>query len=131
VDKKDSRALRVLVVDDEPDTVLSLSLLLRVRGYVVQGAHGGDEALPFIRDFDPDAVILDINMHGMSGWQLSAEIRRLTGPHRPMLVAISGEFVKGAPDAIARKAAFHHYVTKPCEPEHLFALLAPLQHHHL
>ena len=51
------RALRVLVADDERDTVLTLSELLREEGHEVHGVYKGTDVMPAIREFDPDVVL--------------------------------------------------------------------------
>jgi len=60
--------LRVLVVDDDADTVNTLTEILRTEGYEVRGHCSAVEALKTIEDFDPDVVISDIAMPLMSGW---------------------------------------------------------------
>jgi CheY-like chemotaxis protein len=59
--------LRVLIADDEPDTVLTLTQLLRDEGHETRGVQRGADVLAALRDFDADAVLLDISMPGMSG----------------------------------------------------------------
>ena len=54
--------LRVLVVDDEPDAVITLLAVLRDEGYEAEGFAHPQEALRALRDFDPDVVISDMAM---------------------------------------------------------------------
>jgi len=61
------RQLRVLVVDDEPDTVASLVMLLRTEGYEARGLSDPRRALAEVEAFEPDVVVVDIFMPGMSG----------------------------------------------------------------
>jgi two-component system, OmpR family, response regulator len=117
------RQLRVLVVDDEPDTVTTLSAILRYDGYDVSGCHSGKEALGMLRDFDPDAVVTDIGMPGMTGWDLAVEIRKRCGAARPLLVAITGQYTKDADRMEAQKTGFNYYLAKPCDSQVLSALL--------
>jgi CheY-like chemotaxis protein len=118
-----ARPLRVIVIDDLPDMVLSLLALLRNEGFDVKGFSSGREALNQMQDFDPDVVISDIAMPSVNGWDVAREVRRAMGDARPVLIAISGQYTKGADKALAEAAGFNHYLTKPCDPEVLMSLL--------
>src|SRR5881394_1965981 len=89
------RALRVLVADDERDTVITLTALLREEGYEVRQAFNGRDAVAAILEFDPDVAILDIAMPGMTGWDVARTVRRNNGD-KPLLIAMSGQYTKGA-----------------------------------
>jgi CheY-like chemotaxis protein len=117
------RQLRVLVVDDEPDTVTTLSAILRYEGYDVWGCHSGKEALGMLKGFDPDAVLTDIGMPAMTGWDLAAEVRKRCGAARPLLVAVTGQYTKDADRIEAQKTGFNYYLAKPCDSQVLVALL--------
>jgi CheY-like chemotaxis protein len=117
------RSLRVLVVDDEPDSVLMLVLLLRHAGYDAQGGCSGDEALNVLTRFDPDVVICDVAMPVMTGWDVASEVRQRMGEKRPLLIAISGQYTRKAHKELGRFKGFHHYLTKPCDTNVLFAIL--------
>jgi DNA-binding response OmpR family regulator len=119
------RALRVLIADDEHDTVTTLSALLREEGYEVQQAYSGRDAVATIHTFDPDVAILDIAMPGMTGWDVARTVRK-NNAKRPLLIAISGAYTKGADKVLAQIAGFDYYLAKPCDPNVLMALLVPL-----
>jgi PleD family two-component response regulator len=57
---KAPRSLRILIADDERDTVLTLMMLLRDEGHEVRGVYSGRQVLGAIRGFDPDVLVLDI-----------------------------------------------------------------------
>ena len=115
-------ALRIVVADDDPDTVLSLRLLLEEDGHTVRGVESGHEALAAVRDFGADVVLLDIGMPGMTGLAVAHTLRERYGSARPLLVAITGR--AGASDrALARSMGFDHYVAKPYDPDEVLALL--------
>jgi DNA-binding response OmpR family regulator len=116
------RRLRVLVVDDEPDTVLSLLALLRAEGYEAKGANDGRAALRELATFDPDAVVMDIAMPHMSGWDVAREVRKVRGPKR-VLIAITGTFVSAPDEILSRTVGFNHYLLKPCDPGALLKIL--------
>lgn len=66
---------KILVVDDDPDTVVYLSSLLEDHGYLVEGASDADDALELLEHFAPDAMLLDVVMPGRSGMDLLVTIR--------------------------------------------------------
>ncbi len=118
-------SLRVAVIDDEPDAVLMLLTLLRSEGYNAKGFGSARAALRELRTFDPDVVISDVSMPFMNGWELAREIRQLMG-ERPVLIGISGQYMRGPDRVLAELAGYNFYLTKPCDPKELMALLAPL-----
>jgi CheY-like chemotaxis protein len=116
--------LRVLVVDDEPDTVITLLELLRDEGYDAAGFSHPMEALKGLRDYDPDVVISDIAMPVMSGWDFARKVRQKMGDIRPMLVAISGVYRKSADQMLASMAGYEHFLPKPCDPNAVLSIVA-------
>jgi CheY-like chemotaxis protein len=119
-----ARRLRIVVVDDEPDTVLTLLELLREEGYDVEGFGSGKAALEAIAKLDPDVVVSDIAMPAPNGWDVAKEVRRLRGHNPPpLMIAISGKYTKGADRVLAQIAGFNYYLTKPCDPQVLIALI--------
>ncbi len=123
---KAPRSFRVLVADDDRDTVITLTMLLRDEGYEVQGVHTGRNVIGAILDFSPDAVILDINLPDLSGWEVARRIRERRGP-QPLLIGISGEYKKGADKVLAHISGFDHYLVKPYDPQMIFAALDELR----
>jgi two-component system CheB/CheR fusion protein len=117
------RTLRVLVVDDERDSVDMLTLLLNDEGHEVRGLTRGKEVLDAVADFKPDAVLLDIAMPDASGYELAKEIRRRYGEVKPMLIAISGRYKQASDKMLGQIVGFDHYLTKPCDPGMLLSLL--------
>lgn len=120
------RKLRVLIVDDEKDVALTLSALLRDGGYETQSAHNATEALTALPEFDPDVVICDILMPGMSGWELARQVRKTAGHDRPKLIAISGRYTQSADRLLSESVGFTHFFAKPCDPNVLLKVLAEL-----
>src|SRR6185503_7775138 len=82
------RSLRVLVVDDEHDTVLMLSALLRSEGHETRGAGSAADVWRLIDAFDPDVVLLDIGLPDRSGYEVAQELRKRFGAQRPKLIAV-------------------------------------------
>ena len=115
--------LRILVLDDEPDTVTTLLTILRDEGYDAQGFSHPSEALRQLREFDPDVVISDIAMPVMSGWDFARKVRDRMGSVRPMLIAVSGIYHKGADKLLAAMAGYEFFLSKPCDPGVVIALV--------
>ena len=121
-----SRQLRVLIADDDRDAVLSLMLLMRDEGHEVRGAYSGTEVVQKVRDFGPDALLLDIGMPHRSGYEVACELRERYGSAKPLLIAITGW--KNATDKmLAQLAGFDHHLGKPYDPRALLVLLEPLK----
>jgi CheY-like chemotaxis protein len=116
--------LRVLAVEDERDTLMTLGILLRSEGYEVRLAHGGKEVLAAVREFRPHAVLLDIGMPERNGYDIAIELKRELREACPLLIAVTA-YGTAADKARALASGFDHHVTKPYEPEELFALLDP------
>jgi len=125
-DARVRRVARIMVVDDEPDTVLTLLDLLRGEGYEAEGFGSGNAALDKLADFDPDVIISDIAMPQMNGWDVAKAVRGKMGPKRPVLIAISGQYTKSADKVLAQLKGFNYYLVKPCDPQALLSLIAPL-----
>ena len=113
---------RVLVVDDNVDAAEGLALLLELEGHRVARANGGEDALAAARAFRPDAVVLDIGMPGMDGYEVARRLRAEAGMGKLTLVALTG-WGKLEDRGRAAEAGFDHHVTKPADHETLLALL--------
>lgn len=88
--------MKVVVVDDEPDVRLVLSLQLRINGHVVVGEAGdGDEAVQVCEATRPDAVVLDLLMPGTTGFDAIPRLQALDpAPTIVAYSAVAGEFVR-------------------------------------
>jgi two-component system CheB/CheR fusion protein len=115
---------RVLVVDDNVDMVQSMTALLGLGGFESRGCPFGTEAMHYVRDFDPDIVLLDIRMPGKSGWAVAEEIRKAKPGKRPVIVAISGEYARSNEPM---PGGFDHFLRKPIDAEALLGFLKELR----
>ncbi len=120
-------ALRVLVVDDSEDAAESLAMLLRLNGHAVDTAHEATSALRRLSEFRPEIVILDIELPGMSGYDLAQHIRRLPGGTDLTLIALTGRG-RREERAQAFRSGFDHHLTKPVSVEELQQALAAHAH---
>jgi CheY-like chemotaxis protein len=117
-----NQPLRVLVVDDCPDTRQSLCVLLDLWGHEVRAAADGPAALAEASAFGPEVVLLDIGLPGLDGYEVARRLRRQPGTARALLVAVTG-YGQEQDVARARQAGFDHHLVKPCEPGVLKGLL--------
>jgi signal transduction histidine kinase len=116
-------ARRVLVVDDNRDAAQSLAALLDSLGATVQVAASGHAALAILPTFAPQAVLLDIGMPGMDGYEVARRIRADASQRGTLLIALTGW---GQADDCrrAREAGFDHHMVKPPDLQRLRAWLA-------
>ena len=126
-----ARSLRIVLADDDRDTVDMLTIVLRDEGHVVHGVYNGRDVLPAVRMLHPDAVILDISVPGLSGYALAQEIRYIyTAARRPLLIAISGMWKEHPDRRVAHQVGFDAHLVKPCDTAELLSLLEPLASRH-
>jgi CheY-like chemotaxis protein len=119
------RVLRMLVVDDNADSVDAMAMLLESLGHRVETATRGDIALEKAATSWPEVVLLDIGLPGMSGYDLARALRAMPFPVPPVLIAISG-YGRDSDRALAREAGFDHHLVKPADPQALFAIIDAL-----
>jgi signal transduction histidine kinase/CheY-like chemotaxis protein len=115
---------RVLVVDDNRDAAETLGLLLERLGAVVAVAHSGRVALERLVEFRPSAVLLDIGMPDMDGYEVARRIRALPPPLAGVrLIALTG-WGQDHDQREAWAAGFDHHMVKPPDLDELRRLLA-------
>jgi CheY-like chemotaxis protein len=119
-----SSGLRILVVDDNVDSALTMAALLAMYGHEVCTAHDGLDALEEIRRFKPDVAILDIGMPKMNGYSVAKSIRSRSNEAQPLLIAVTG-WGQEEDRRRSKEAGFDHHLVKPVDPAALSALLAP------
>jgi CheY-like chemotaxis protein/two-component sensor histidine kinase len=116
---------RVLIVDDNRDSTLLLSHLLEASGHTVEQAFDGPAALEAAAAFRPDAILLDIGLPKLDGYQVAKRLRRQPGMEDVLLIAISG-YCQDEDRARSRQAGFDHHLAKPPDRQALLQLLAAL-----
>jgi two-component system OmpR family response regulator len=120
--------LRVLIADDHPDTLLTLATLLADEGYDVRTLQDGASVKELVHGFDPDVCILDIEMPGKDGFVLARELRERRIEDRPMLIAISGVWIRPSDRFLAIMVGFDHFFQKPADPATLLRVLGDFRH---
>jgi CheY-like chemotaxis protein len=122
------RPLKLLVVDDNRDAVLTLGILFRSEGVEVEMLRDGESALAKVSRFGPDVVLLDILMPGRDGFEIAEELRACLGATCPVLVAVTA--LDGPEDKTkARLSGFDHHVSKPYDPLELLEFVTALGYH--
>ncbi len=115
--------LQIMVVDDNRDAALMLSMLLEAVGHHVTVEYGSMAALAHSRAARPDVFLLDIGLPEMDGNALARRLRAQPETAGAMLIAATGYGQDHDRDA-TRASGFDHHLVKPLDTTHLLALLA-------
>ena len=116
--------IKVLVIDDDKAMTDLLTLLLRSQDFEVFSANNGEDGLQFLREKNPDLVILDLMMNGMNGWEVCSEVRKFS--RTPILVLSALD----SPSKVASvlDAGADDYLVKPVSSGVLVAHINRLTH---
>ena len=114
--------LRVLIVDDYPDSAECLALLLRLWGHDAQTATSVPTALEIARVYEPDVVISEVCVQGCGGYELPRYFQASTIRKQPAFIAVTTQG-READRRRATEAGYDHHLTKPVEPAALKELL--------
>jgi CheY-like chemotaxis protein len=117
--------IRVLVVEDYPIARRLYASELTDAGFLVDEAGDVDEALEVAHRHAPDVVLLDLELHGVSGLELARIMRADESLRMAVVIALSGH---SQPEYIrwAREAGCDFYLVKPCQSEKLIATIDEL-----
>lgn len=111
----EKRRYKVLVVDDEPFIIRSLSFVLRKDDYEVVEARNGEEALARIRELRPDLVFMDVMMPKLTGFEVTQEVRRDPGLQGVRIVLLTAKG-QDADKQHGIEVGADEYMTKPFSP---------------
>ena len=117
-----THARDILIADDNRDAATSLAYLLSLAGHRVLTASSGREALACIFRNRPDALVLDIGMPDMSGYEIAKRVRQQEWSANVTMIAVTG-FGQDSDRRQALAAGFDHHLTKPIDPAALEAIL--------
>jgi CheY-like chemotaxis protein len=109
---------KIVVADDNRDAAVSLTKLLEVMGNEVRTAGDGEEAVVVAEAFRPDAVLLDIGMPRLNGYEAARRIREQPWGRDMVLVALTG-WGQEEDKQRSREAGFDAHMTKPVDPQTL------------
>jgi PAS domain S-box-containing protein len=113
---------RILVADDNREAAESLAALLELSGYVATTAFNGPQALELAIQERPNAILLDIGMPGLSGYEVARRIRLEAWGQRALLIAITG-WGQEEDKLQAKAAGFNAHLTKPVDPREIERML--------
>lgn len=116
---------KILIVDDEPNIVISLEFLMKKEGFAVAVASDGEAALAQVAEFNPDLVLLDVMMPKKSGYEVCEAIRADPARAAMRIVMLTA---KGRETEVAKGMALgaDAYVTKPFATRDLVARIKQL-----
>jgi len=113
--------IKILVVDDEPNILLSLEFILDEEGFSVSTAADGAEALEKVKAFGPDLVLLDVAMPVMDGYEAARRIKELPNPPKILMLTAKAQPLEKKKGL---ESGADGYVTKPF---HSAALLSTIR----
>lgn len=124
--KPAERRFRILVVDDNHDSALSLAMMLSIMGHETRTAHDGESALTTAESFLPDVVLLDIGLPKLNGYEVAQRIREKPWGASMFLIAVTG-WGQDEDRQRSSEVGLNVHMVKPVEPAALEKLLAELR----
>ena len=118
--------LRVLAVDDQPDTLAVVDRVLTRAGAEVRTALSVSEALSVLRDWEPGCIISDIGMPGEDGFTFIRAVRALAPPVRTVPAVALTAFARDSDRDLAAEAGFSDHLAKPVDTAALLQKIATL-----
>jgi CheY-like chemotaxis protein len=116
-------SLRVLVVDDNVDTVTTLAMLVQESGHEVRTAYDGLAVLEAALDYRPNVVLLDIGLPGLNGFEVAKQLRQQPALQSAVLVAMTG-YGRESDRQRSQEAGFDHHLVKPGDFGKVLEILA-------
>lgn len=118
---------RILVVDDNHDSALSLAMMLSIMGHETRTAHDGESAVLTAESFLPDVVLLDIGLPKLNGYEVAQRIRENAWGKAMFLIAVTG-WGQEEDRQRSSEVGLNVHMVKPVEPAALERLLSELPH---
>ena len=117
------RRFRILVVDDNYDSALSLAMMLSIMGHETRTAHDGESAVETAEAFLPEVVLLDIGLPKLNGYEVAQRIRERPWGASMFLIAVTG-WGQDEDRQRSSEVGLNVHMVKPVEPSELEKLLA-------
>jgi two-component system alkaline phosphatase synthesis response regulator PhoP len=116
-------AKKILIVDDEPDLVEAVSIILESKGYAVVKAYGGVEGLKKVRTENPDLIVLDVMMPDKDGYAVCKELKT-DAKYRSIPILLLTAVISNIPTSkytqeMGLETEADDFVDKPVEPQEL------------
>jgi len=118
-------AEKILIVEDNPRNMRLFSMILKAAGYTLLEAADGDEALAKAVQEHPDLILMDVQLPGLSGLDVTRRLRQMPGFERVPIIAISAYAMKGDRERII-EAGCDTYLSKPVNTRELPAVVAAM-----
>jgi CheY-like chemotaxis protein len=118
--------LRVLIVDDNADTAMGLSLLMRALGHESRITHDGLSAVEAAKEYRPNLVLLDISLPGITGYEVAKRLRQQAILKDSVLVAVTA-WSQSEAKRLAAEAGFDHHLAKPADFDTLQQIVAAVE----
>src|SRR5688572_33246849 len=119
------RRFRILVVDDNHDSALSLAMMLSIMGHDTKTAHDGESAVETAEAFQPQVILLDIGLPKLNGYEVAQRIREQPWGVSMYLIAVTG-WGQDEDRQRSSEVGLNVHMVKPVEPAALEQLLAGL-----
>lgn len=123
--KSTPKRFRILVVDDNHDSALSLAMMLSIMGHETRTAHDGESAVDTAEQFLPEVVLLDIGLPKLNGYEVAQRIRKKPWGASMFLIAVTG-WGQEEDRQRSSEVGLNMHMVKPVEPAALEKLLAGL-----
>src|SRR5688500_19680681 len=120
-----ARRFKILVVDDNHDSALSLAMMLSIMGHDTRTAHDGESAVSTAETFLPDVVLLDIGLPKLNGYEVAQRIREASWGASMYLIAVTG-WGQDEDRQRSSEVGLNLHMVKPVEPSALEKVLATL-----
>ena len=117
---------RILIVEDNEDSALSLKMLLEALGYAAEVARDGEEAVSAAIAACPDVILMDIGLPKMNGYEAARRIRKVC-QNRPMLIVALTGWGQEPDRRRSVEAGIDHHLVKPLDLAALRQILEPAQ----
>lgn len=119
--------VRIVMVDDDADSLDTICLVLTLHGAETRGVRTAPQGLEMVREFRPHVLVSDLSMPGEDGYTLIARVRQLPeeeGRHVPAVALTAHAYAEDRDRAL--RAGFQSYLSKPVEPERVVETVARL-----
>jgi DNA-binding response OmpR family regulator len=115
----DTAGKKIVYVEDEPEMIDLVKLILSRKGYQVIGAVGGQEGLDMIREHAPDLVLLDLMMPDIEGWDVFQQLRADTSTENIPVIVVTAKAQDIDKVLGLHIAKVDDYIAKPFSPQSL------------
>lgn len=115
----DNKGKRVVCVEDEPEMIDLIRLILGRKGFEVIGAKGGKKGLDIIREELPDLVLLDLMMPDMDGWEVYQQLKADEGTRNIPVIVVTAKAQSIDKVLGLHIAKVEDYISKPFSPQEL------------